>query len=219
MLLKRIHFSLTRRIVGGAGAALLVAACLTATASNGYASADSADKRVLIETKSVDADIDVEKQVLIFSGSEDEIIFNDVAVGDRVKVLEFEDDDGKKRVIKVKGSEKIIRITDDSGEVITEQILHEGGQHLVTTSTCVAGEDEGEPVILEFKNESGDEANKRIEHTVICLTGVDAEPENRAEAMRKAIDQLEETAKKEEARRKEMIKSLRKQAKELEKKN
>lgn len=221
MLLKRSRSSLTRRLIGGAGAVALIAAGLAATASYGYAAADSTETHVVIEKGPVidDADAVVEKQVLIFSGSEDEIIFNDVAVGDRVQILEFEDDDGKKRVIEVKGSEKIVRVIGDNGEIITEDIIHEEGPHMVTTSTCVAGDDEGEPVILEFKNESGDDANKRVEHTVICLTGVDAEPENRAEAMRKAIDQLEENAKEEEKRRKEMIKALREQAKEIEKQN
>ena len=221
MLLKRSRSSLTRRLVGGAGAAALIAAGLAATASYGYAPAEDAENHVIIEQDPAvdDSDVVVEKKVLIFSGSEDEVIFDDVAVGDRVQVLEFEAGDGRKRVIEVKGSEKVVRVIGDNGEVITEDRLHEGDPHNMTSSTCVAGDDEGEPVILEWKNESGDAKNKRVEHTVICLTGVDAEPENRAEAMRKAIDQLEENAKEQEARRKEMIKSLRQQAKEIEKQN
>ncbi len=214
MLLKRSRSSLARRLVGGVGAAALIAAGLAATASYGYAAADKLDDVVVEEKEHVVTN----KRVLVFSGSEDEVIFDDVSIGDRVQVLEFEDDDGMKRVIKVKGGEKVIRVIGDNGEIITEDRLHEGGApHIMTSSTCVADDDEGEPVILEWKNESDEKGDKRVEHTVICLTGVDAEPENRAAAMRKAIDQLEANAKEQEKRRKEMIKSLREQAKELEK--
>ncbi len=221
MLLKRSHSSTARRLLGGVGAAALITAGVAATASYGYAAPDETDINVVVdasETVEDDATV-VEKNILIFSGSEDEVIFDDVDVGDRVQVMEFEDGSGMKRVVRVKGTERIVRVIGEDGEVLTEEILHESKPHMMTSSTCVANDDEGEPVILEWKNESGDEHDKHVEHTVICLTGVDAEPENRAAAMRKAIDQLEEKAKHDEARRKEMIKALRKQAKELEEKD
>ncbi len=206
MLLKNSNASLARRLVGGVGAAAFIAVGLAATASYGYAAADSDDDAIVKkETKVVK-----EKRVLVFTGTEDEVIFDDVVVGDRVRVLQFDDGNGEHRVIRMHG---------DNHDADIMKWVGKGDGDSWTSASCIHDDDEGEPVMLEFKEESGDEENKSVYHTVICLTGEEAKPENRAAALEKAIADMEARAKEDEARRKKMIQSLRKQAKELEKKN
>jgi hypothetical protein len=241
MSLKNKKPSLLRQASGGALSILMIAAGLAATASYGYAETKDSDKEKVVE-KDVRVVVDTkrDKRVLVFNGTEDEIVFDDMVVGDRVQVMEFDDGDGERRVVRIKNGEKTVRVFDKDGSLISENVTNVGdgdhvfvwndGQHSTdidvivddisfTTASCSAEDGEGEPVMLEFKDESGDENNKEVSHTVICLTGVDAEPENRVEALRAAIDRIEEQAKQDEQRRKDMIKSLRKQARELEKQN
>lgn len=78
------------------------------------------------------------------------------------------------------------------------------------------GDGDGETVMLDLTDEEGDEASKSVNRTVVCLSGADADPEKRAEALQKAIDHIEENAKKDEERRQKMIAALRKQLQELE---
>ena len=205
MLMKNSTPSLARRLLGGIGAAALITVGLAASANYGYADDDvDVDAEVDVDTKVV-----TEKRVLVFTGVEDEIIFDDVVVGDRVRVMQFDDGDGEHRIIRIDGDN-----LEHDFDVV--KVPHDG---ISWSSTgCVAGDGEGEPVMLEFKEESGEGEHKSAYHTVICLTGEDAKPENRAAALEKAITDLETRAKEEEARRKKMIQSLRKQAKELEKK-
>ncbi len=186
--------SFLRQTAGRAIAALLVVGGLAATASYGYAASD--EDKSIDEDVRVEVDVVKEKRVLIFNGTEDEIIFDDMVVGDRVRVLEFDDGKGERRVIRVHGK---------------------GDHDAHFNADCVSSEEDGEPVMLEWRNETGDDENKHVSHTVICLTGEEATPENRAKALREAIDKLEKNAKAEEQRRKDMIKSLRAQARELEK--
>ena len=207
MLLTRTKPSIARRLSGGAGAATLIAAGLAATASYGFAASEVEESEEAV----------TERRVLILKGEEDEVIFDDVEVGDRVRVLEFEGDDGRKRVIRIKGDERIVRVFGENGELLTEDIHATGHHGAHFSASCTNGGEDGEPVMLEWRDESGDDGNKRIEHTVICLTGEDADPENRAEALRKAIDRIEADAKEKETRRKEMVKSLRKQLRDIEK--
>ncbi len=192
MFLSNANSSLARRV----GAAALVAAGLAATTGSGYAAADRSDDAVVTENRGVIT----AQRVLMFTGVEDEVIFDDVVVGDRVRVMQFADGNGEHRVIRVRG--------DGHGD---------NGDRW-TSAGCIHEDGEGEPVMLEFKEETGDDENKSVYHTVICLTGEDAKPENRAAALEKAIADMEKRAKEDEARRKKMIRSLRKQAKELEKK-
>ena len=204
MLLKNSNPSLVRRVVGGVGAAALIAAGLAATASYGYAANDD-EQEVIVET---DANVVTKKRVLVFTGVEDEVIFDDVVVGDRVRVMQFDDGEGEHRVIRVHGD-------GDSDEDVMKWVS-KGDAGSWSDAGCIQADGDGEPVMLEFKDESGDDENKSVYHTVICLTGEEAKPENRAAALEKAITEMEDRAKEEEARRKKMIKSLRKQAKELE---
>lgn len=206
MLLKNSNASLARRFLGGVGAAALITAGLAATASYGYAAADDDKKEVIVEA---DPDVVTEKRVLVFTGVEDEVIFDDVVIGDRVRVMQFDDGEGEHRVIRVHGDGK-------GGEDVMKWVS-KGDAGSWQDAGCIQADGEGEPVMLEFKDESGDEENKFVYHTVICLTGEEAKPENRAAALEKAISEMEDRAKEEEKRRKKMIQSLRKQAKELEK--
>ena len=189
MLMKNSTPSLARRLLGGIGAAALITVGLAASANYGYADDDvDVDAEVDVDTKVV-----TEKRVLVFTGVEDEIIFDDVVVGDRVRVMQFDDGDGEHRIIRIDGDN-----LEHDFDVV--KVPHDG---ISWSSTgCVAGDGEGEPVMLEFKEESGEGEHKSAYHTVICLTGEDAKPENRAAALEKAITDLETRAKEEEARRK-----------------
>lgn len=240
MLLKKPNTSRARRMIGRTSASILVAISVAATASYGYAEGESEEKdKEIVE---VESNVVQEKRVLVFNGAEDEIIFDDMVAGDRVRVLEFDDGDGERRFIRIKDGEKVVRVYDKDGKLVTEDITpvtdedmsvwvygddaervvvrgFDGAKSPMGQANCVASEGQGEPIMLEFKDESGDKNNKSVHHTVICLTGEEAKPENRAQALRKAIDQLEAKAKEDEAQRKKMIKSLRQQARELEKKD
>ncbi|MEM8771046.1 MAG: M56 family metallopeptidase [Pseudomonadota bacterium] len=241
MLLKNAQKNVMRQLLGGAGALALIAAGLAATAD--YAYADD-DKKVEIDNNKVK-----ERRVLVFSGSEDEVVFNDVSVGGRTQVFEFNDDDGERRVIRIEDGKKIVRVFDKDGNLVTEEVSDVGdgenvfafrtsddgtvdirseeiivrnraidGERDLLFANCTSADGEGEPVLLEWRDEKGEKNNKRISHTVFCLTGEDASPENRAAALEKAIESLEKRAKEDERRNKEMIKSLREQLKDVESK-
>lgn len=230
----------SNKLMGSVFAAAFIATGLAATATYGQEEEKEVKKeRVIIQTDS-DGNVLTEKRIMVINGIEDEVIFDDVSVGGRTQVLEFEGDDGQKRVIRIKDGKKTVRVYNDEGELVTEDVTEidgESSENVVVfagesdanTFAFLSGDgkpthfnakcnaDEGEPVLLEWKDESGDENNKRVEHTVICLTGEDADPEKRVEALRKAIDHIEESAKKEEERRKKMVKELKKQLREIEK--
>lgn len=151
----------------------------------------------------------IQKRVLVFTGVEDEVIFDDMVVGDRVRIMQFDDGDGEHRVIRVHG--------DGGNDDAIMKWVSDGDAGNWSDTGCIKADGEGEPVMLEFREESGDDANKVVYHTVICLADDDASAENRAAALEKAISEMEDRANEEEARRRKMIKSLRKQARELEK--
>ena len=211
MLLKNSTPSLARRLLGGIGAAALITVGLAASANYGYADDDvDVETNVIVETEGDgETKVVTEKRVLVFTGVEDEIIFDDVVVGDRIRVMQFDDGEGEHRIIRLDG--------DDLEHDIDVMKIPPNGVSW-SSAGCVASDGEGEPIMLEFKEESEEGESKSAYHTIICLTGEDAKPENRAAALEKAITDLETRAKEEEARRKKMIQSLRKQAKELEKK-
>lgn len=246
LLNKSNNPSTAKRLTGIAGATALVIAGLGATASYGFAQdtdGPAPKEEIIIEQEIVEGEpTQIKKRVLVFSGTEDEVMFDDVAIGDRVRVMEFDDDKGERRVIRIENGTKTVRVFREDGELISEDVskvgsgqdtivIREGAEgqemEIVTggelhfnsleNAGCIASEGEGEPVMLEFKDESGDASDKSVYHTVICLTGDEAAPENRAEALERAIDRMEKQAKEENARRKQMIKSLREQAKKLEK--
>lgn len=134
-----------------------------------------------------------EKRVIVISGDDARLVSSDTYAAD-IELLEG-----------LEGGQGSYTIHFSDGQ-------HEG----YAVKTCSSDDGEGEPVMLEWKDEDGDETNKTVEYAIICLTGEDADPEHRAEALRKAIDRMEENAKKEEARRQKMIEKLRKQLQELE---
>lgn len=204
MFLKSPNPSYIRRLVGGVGAAALLSAGPAAAAGKAHAADDNVEDGMAgTASQSI-----TRKRVLVFTGVEDEVIFDDVVIGDRVRVMQFDDGQGEHRVIRIHGD-------GDSGEEVMTWVGEDGAGSWRDTG-CIQADGEGEPVMLEFKEESGDDENKFVYHTVICLTGEDARPENRAAALQNAISELEDRAREEEARRRKMIKSLRKQVKNLE---
>lgn len=171
--------------------------------------ASAASENAESVTSEENANTVVQKRVLVFTGVEDEIIFDDMVVGDRVRIMQFEDGNGEHRIIRVHGD------GGDDDEIM--KWVSDGDAGNWSDTGCIKADGEGDPVMLEFQEESGEPASQFVYHTVICLTGDDASAENRAVALEKAISEMEDRAKEEEARRRKMIKSLRKQARELKK--
>jgi len=206
MLLKTQKRSALRRVSGGVAVIALTAAGLAGTASYGFAADKDKEKVEVVKERNVFvvADEDgkkIERRVVVFSGEGGDEIDHEM----EVLVL----GEGEARIMK-DGKRRHHRVMEFSGK--------EGGAYFI--SDCTAGDGEGEPVKLEWKDEEGGENDKRVSHTIICLTGDEAsgDSKERAKSLRKAIDRMEENAKKEEARRKKMIDALRKQLRELEKK-
>lgn len=77
------------------------------------------------------------------------------------------------------------------------------------------GEDEGDTMMFEWRDETGAETNRIISRDVLCLD-VEADPEKRAEALRKMITLMEDNAKKDAERRKEHIAKMKEELKKAE---
>ena len=206
MLLTNQKHSAWRQLSGGVAVVALTAAGLAGTASYGFAADKDNEKTEIVEERNVVAITDedskkIERRVVVFSGEGGDEIDHEM----EVLVL----GEGDARIMK-DGMRRHHKVMEFSGK--------EGGAYFI--SDCTAGDDINTPVKLEWKDEEGDENDKRISHTVICLTGDETsdDPKAHAKALRKAIDRMEENAKKEEARRKKMIDGLRKELRELEKK-
>ncbi len=212
MLLKTQKRSAWRRLFGGVAVIALTAAGLAGTASYGFAAdKDKTDKdkgeTEFVEERNVFviADEDgkkIERRVVVISGEDGD------SLSDDMDVMMLGD-----------GDFEIITDGERRHHRVMEFNSKEGDAYFI--SDCTSGDDPGQSVTLEWKDEEGGENDKRITQAVICLTGDEAsgDPKERAKALRKAIDRMEENAKKEEARRKKMIDGLRKQLRELEKKN
>lgn len=210
MLLRNPKQSTMRKITGGASAIALVFAGLATTATYGFAADDAKENDTVKKEKRVmiiggdeheDGVVKKEEHIIIKGGDGDmDFVMPMVHGGDYEFVTE--DGDGEKRVF------KYVMKGDGHGPHMNMMGMHH----------CSSGEGEGEPVKLEWSSEEGDDGEV-ASHTVICLTGDEvADPKKRAEALRKAIDQMEERQKKQQARHKKMIAGLRKQLRELEKK-
>jgi hypothetical protein len=191
MLLKNPKQSPLQRLIGAAGAAVLILGGLAVTASYTYAAetADGEEKTVKVKK---------ERQVFVIKSDDDseDDITTMVMDGD----FDFISQDGEHKTFQF--------------------VTAENGPHMkvMGMSNCTAGEGEGDPVKLEWYDEESNDG-EMSSHAVICLSGEEAaDPKKRAEALRKAIDRMEANAKKEEERRKKMIAGLRKQLRELEKK-
>ena len=92
-----------------------------------------------------------------------------------------------------------------------------GGPGATFVGDCTGDEAKGGPVKLEWIGEDGDGADGTVTHQIICLTGDDAKPEHRAEALRKVISRMEEDAKQDAERRANLIKELREKLDAVEK--
>lgn len=100
-------------------------------------------------------------------------------------------------------------------------IVKGDGEHDFHMAHCGEGEGHDAPTIMEWSTKvDGDEADGKVaSFEVVCLTSDEsADPKDRAEALRKTIARMEENAKRDAERRKEMIARLREELKEVEKK-
>ncbi|WDI30944.1 M56 family metallopeptidase [Hyphococcus flavus] len=89
------------------------------------------------------------------------------------------------------------------------------------TADCVSTEDGAEPHVFAWQSKDGDseEQTKVVEHQVVCLNDENGDPEQRAKALKKAIEHMEESAKREAAHREQVIARMREELKELEDKD
>ncbi len=92
---------------------------------------------------------------------------------------------------------------------------------------CLHLEGDDAPAVFEWRTEKkdGDDAETVVRsgtnsftREIVCLDASEADPEKRAELLRKAIDRMEANAKREAERREEMIAKMRKELNELENK-
>ncbi|GEM_PF-1633672 len=122
--------------------------------------------------------------------------------------------DGESDVlIEILGDEDI-NFTSKDGVHRVMSFSGDGGPGATFVGHCSSKDGEDGPALFEWRDEDGDKTEKVIKHEIICLDGDDATPEQRAEALRKVIAQMEEDAK----RRDEMIAEMKKELRELEKK-
>ncbi|KCZ94442.1 hypothetical protein [Hyphomonas johnsonii] len=123
--------------------------------------------------------------------------------------------EGHKRIVISK--EKTISVTDGApgtdvkivGDVDAHTVVRisRDGDEEVHVTECASGSEGGEPVKYEFRDESDD--GDRVEVSVICLTGDDARPENRAAALDEAIARMEAESAEEAAHHARAIAALR----------
>ena len=207
MLLKNPKQSPLRKITGGASAIALVLAGLAATASYGFAADEVKEDGVVKK----------EKRVMIIGGGENE----DGVVKKEERVIIMGGDDDMNFVMPMvhDGDYEFITEDGDSEHRIFKYVTKDGhGPHMkmMGGGDCTGTDGEGEPVKLEWSDEADEDGGMKT-HSIICVAG-EEDPKKRAEALRKAIDQMEERHKQQQARHKKMIAGLRKQLRELEKK-
>lgn len=194
MLLKNPMPSALRLLTGGAVVALLAGVSLAGTANYGYAAEDQ--KNTKVETE--------ERTVIVEVVSEDETVTVDRIVREIDGTHEGN------------GLHLVEELSDTEGARVLRIHKDKSAHSSAASDNCVS-HNGVEPLIFEFKDEKGDDDEKTISITKICISGDDASPEKRAEALRKAIDALEKQGKIEEKSRKAMIKKMRMRHKELEK--
>ncbi len=213
MLLKNPKQSRSRKIAGGASAIALVLAGLAATANYSYA-ADDAKENDAKEERAVEK----EKRVMIIGGDEHE----DGVVKKEKRVVIMGSDDDMDFVMPMMhgGDYEFVTEDGDSEHRVFRYVTRSDGHgpHMTMKGMgdCTATDGEGEPVKLEWSDEAGKDGETKT-RSIICVAG-EEDPKKRAEALRKAIDQMEKHHKQQEERHKKMITGLRKQLRELEKK-
>lgn len=192
MLLKTFKQSPLRLLAGGASALTLIAAGLAATASYGYAAQGG-------KSGEKSADDAGRGRVIVVTG-DDPAFASSKSYKGELHFLDKIDDDAPTYGSETKDGAKM-QYDDDYSQY--------------TVSAC-SGDDK--TVTLELKSDGVDGSDKTVSYTVVCLSGDDADPEMRVEALRKTIVQMEANAKKEQARREKMIEALREQLREIESK-
>lgn len=147
------------------------------------------------------------------------------------KTIKFRDEDGNEQEFNVaqaldgsefvfvgKGDFEMERLTQD-GKKRVMAFSTAGGSgelphHEFDMATCEGGDD-GDIMLLEWKDEDSTATNKIITRDIVCVDG-DADPEKRADALRKMITLMEDSAKKDAERRKEHIAKMREELKKAE---
>lgn len=160
------------------------------------------------ETKTIRLDSD--------GGFEGDFLARFRGEGKKVMILGGHPDINEKRVFAFSSSGGMDWEMDFDGE---KRVMMLGGEgpHPMVLGHCMDGED-GAPMMFEWKDEKSEGEQKIVTRDVICLSGDSkADPEKRAEALRKAIDRMEEHAKRDAERRETMIAKLREELKEAEK--
>lgn len=130
----------------------------------------------------------------------------------RVMILDGDDLEGDFDLLAPEDGERRIMVfkNSDGDDMEFEYAL--SGEH---QTSCVAtnGED-----AIKIEWADGGDGDRIVEKQVICLTGDDAKPENRAAALRKLIARMEADARRDAERRKEMIMRMKEELKKAEKK-
>jgi len=94
-----------------------------------------------------------------------------------------------------------VNVHSKHGEKTIVRVM-EQGKHTTHVADCSAGEGEDGPVKYEFRDES------EVEVSVICLTGDEAKPGNKAAALEKAIAHMEAEGEREAAHRARTLEKL-----------
>ncbi len=151
-----------------------------------------------------------------------------------VKALGDHDLEGLALVHRLGGDKQIVMLnTDPHGAEMEKRAVFVGdmkgdaganmvfmphdGEQFFEMSQCSSGEDGAGAMVLEWTDEEAGDEHRFVTKEVICLSGDDADPEMRAEMLRKAIASMEDSAKREAEQRKKIIKELREELKKAEK--
>lgn len=117
-------------------------------------------------------------------------------------------------------------VSDDEADTVKRfAVVKKDGPHVLAygdmTADCLHSEDGESPMVFAWSSTDEDEDHSvtSSEHEVICLTDANADPEKRAELLKKTIEHMERNAKREAERREKMIAKMREELKELEKSN
>ncbi|GJL95463.1 MAG: hypothetical protein DHS20C05_18680 [Hyphococcus sp.] len=210
MLIKNKKPSLVRLAAGTVSAIALISVGLAATAQYSYAAETKAMVKKGDEEKTV---IKKKKRVQAFSKDGGDVKVEHIIIGD---------EDGEDMVWVTEDNNFDMEFFTKAGEgnnmVVIKSEPVDG--ETVFVSSCASDDDSKEPVKLEWKDETSDGDKKMVSQTFICLDGEEAtDPKARAAALNKAIDEMEARAKRDQERSKKMIAALRKQVRDLEKKN
>ncbi|MFQ5564109.1 MAG: M56 family metallopeptidase [Parvularculaceae bacterium] len=194
-----------RPVAGRIAAATLIATGLAASASYGYA----ADKKKVKADDGVKVEKTVDVMRVVVDGDDERAI--------KMKRMFFVGDDIDVDADVVSDGEPHVWVfrTDKDADARVMTFSGGGVRSIPFAGDCSVTE--GEPSVLKFSEEEGDE--KHTTFGVVCVSGDEAaDPAKTAEALRKAIDKMEADAAREAERRARTIAGLREQLKKLEEK-